>query len=384
MRRLSVWLLRVGLLAALAALAVSVAALMLGDWLLLMRLEAALTPEMQAELQGTGPLSVELAARLDGYYQTWPARLVTPAAVMLGLIAGAAVALIPARRLVATFGDLADTARRIGSGDLSARAAPPTIRIDEIERFRRDFNTMAAFVERADGERRDSSAAIAHELRTPLTVLSGRLQGMLDGVFPTDARSLAALLAQAQLLARIVDDLRLLTLADSGRLEMQLAPVDLAAPARDVKVAMAPLLQVDGLAVTAALSPARVDGDADRLRQAVQALMTNAARYGGAEVRVETGQDDKTAWVSVMDRGQGLSAADAARAFDRFWRADPSRGRAGGGSGLGLSVVRAIAQAHGGQVTYADRPGGGAIFTLRLPRDHAHLAKASDADPAAT
>lgn len=367
MTRLPLWLVRIGALAALAALAGSMAVLWIGDSLVQMQLQATLSPQDLAELRGEAPMSEELARRMEIYYNGWLSRLTPLLAVIGGLLSGGLVALYPAKRLVRALGDLAATARRIGAGDLSARATNHRVRIDEIDRFTRDFNTMAALVEKSESERRDSSAAIAHELRTPLTVLGGRLQGMLDGVFPADAKGLSALLAQTHLLARIVDDLRLLTLADSGRLEVRMAPMDLADPVRAVVDGMAPLIEADGLVLTTDLTSAQMQGDADRLGQMVQALMTNAARYGGAEVHVETGASGPQVWLRVSDRGTGLSPADAPRAFERFWRADHSRGRAGGGSGLGLSVVQAIARAHGGQARYDDRPGGGAMFTVTLP-----------------
>lgn len=194
-----------------------------------------------------------------------------------------------------------------------------------------------------------------------MTVLSGRLNGMLDGVFPMDRAGVSALLAQTGLLARIVDDLRLLTLAETQHLGLDLADCDLADQARIVAAAQPP-----GVTVTLDLSPAPVRCDPMRLRQALQALLTNAARYGGTDITIATGTDARGRFLSVLDRGPGLTPDEAA-AFDRFWRADRSRARDTGGSGPGLSVVQAIARANGARAEYRNRAGGGSEFSSVFP-----------------
>ncbi|WP_114389597.1 ATP-binding protein [Notoacmeibacter marinus] len=276
-----------------------------------------------------------------------------------------------ARRISRPIEALASTARNLSAGDLSARAEFKGRQTLEIEKLVHDFNFMAAELERAQREQADSASAIAHELRTPVTVLRGRLQGLSDGVFELDERTLNGLIAQTETLSRIIDDLRTLTLARNGRLELWPIRTDLSQEAKIVMEAVQPLVEEAGLAVHSNLEPAPAIADPERVRQAIGALVENAQRYAsdGGDLTIESGTAGGTAFVRVMDRGAGLNRKEVARIFDRFWRADPSRSRAFGGSGLGLAVVRSISRGHGGEATYADRPGGGAIFEIALPAE---------------
>ncbi|MGY1702677.1 sensor histidine kinase [Geodermatophilus sp. SYSU D00766] len=230
---------------------------------------------------------------------------------------------------------------------------------------------MAAALQRLDTERRATAAAVAHELRTPLTVLQGRLEAVRDGVLPLDADGVAGLVQQTRTLARLVEDLRTLSLADAGRLSLQRRPVDLAALAAGV---------LDGFRARAAEAGVRllldpppgtleVTADPERLTQVLGNLLDNALRHtpAGGRVAVALGRRDGDARLTVRDTGTGLAAEDADRVFDRFWRADPPRSRETGGTGQGLAVVRALVEAHGGRVTARGLPAGGAEFDVRLP-----------------
>ncbi len=273
-------------------------------------------------------------------------------------------------RLGSGLDSLAEAARSVTKGDLSARAPLPRLASIEETQLIEDFNVMASALERADRELKDSTAAIAHELRTPLTVLSGRLHGIQDAVFEAGPDQIESLIKQVDSLSRIVDDLRTMSLANSAQLALDLASIDLAEVLWPTLAAMAPDLEAAGITVDADLRPAPMIGDAARLRQALGAVLTNVQRYAadGKSVRIETGTSAGGVFVRVLDRGIGLTDEASARAFERFWRGEQSRGRAKGGSGLGLSVVRAIAEAHRGKVTLTSRAGGGAAFEMLLPQ----------------
>ena len=326
--RLSVRLAQIAVLGVLVAVATALGLISVADGIEMAQFEALLTPAQLIEWRGNGPLSPALARLIESDYAARSRIAVTLIPVLVGLLMGGLVGMESARALLRPFARLADAATRIARGDFSARVGQPAL-IVKIDRFTRVIDSMAETIERAELERRESSAAIAHELRTPLTVLSGRLNGMLDGVFPMDRAGVSALLAQTGLLARIVDDLRLLTLAETQHLGLDLADCDLADQARIVAAAQPP-----GVTVTLDLSPAPVRCDPMRLRQALQALLTNAARYGGTNITIATGTDARGRFLSVLDRGPGLTP-DQAAAFDRFWRADRSRARDTGGSGPG-------------------------------------------------
>jgi two-component system sensor histidine kinase AdeS len=265
--------------------------------------------------------------------------------------------------------DVAVAARAVANGDLSVRAHSIRLSSREETALTESFNAMAAALEAADRALKDSTAAIAHELRTPLTVLAGRLHGIQDGVFDAGPEQIDSLIHQVDSLTRLVEDLRTLSLVDSHQLVLDLAAIDLAGVVRPVVAAMAPDLEAAGLTPDCHLRPAPMIGDGQRLRQALSAVLTNAQRYArdSGTLRIETGFDPAGVYLRVLDRGPGLSDGDAARAFESFWRGDASRARSGGGTGLGLAVVRAIAEAHAGTVSLTRRAGGGAAFELRLP-----------------
>ena len=281
-------------------------------------------------------------------------------AVLIAVVAGAQLA----RRIVMPVNGLAEAARRIAGGDLKARANVDDETAGEVATLVEDFNRMADRLESLTTGMVDWNAAIAHELRTPVTILKGRLQGVADGVFEIDERTLTSLLRQVDGLARLVEDLRVVSLADVGRLELRLELIDLAQIVGELQAAVGQRLAEAGFACDWRLEPALVLGDPVRLRQAVLALLENAlvhATPGGLTIRSGTLAAGE-AGVAVEDEGPGLTPEDAAVIFEPFQRAS-SRTQ---GSGLGLAVVRQIAQAHGGAIRH--RPhNAGSTFELVLP-----------------
>lgn len=272
------------------------------------------------------------------------------------------------RRIVVPLLEVARAIRAIAAGDLTARANPRIHGFGESARLVADFNAMAERLERAEAELRYSNSAAAHELRTPLTILKGRLQGIADGVFTFDDELIGLLIAQVDGMTRIVEDLRTLGLFNAGALELSLTDTDLSAIARDVIDLSAEALHVKSMPVHLNLKPAPVSADPARLRQVLLALLDNAMRYApGKPLSITTGVDDGTAVLTITDNGPGLSSEALRNAFEPFWRDEDSRARDKGGSGLGLSVVRAIVHAHDGQVRSDNAPGYGACFTVGLP-----------------
>lgn len=273
------------------------------------------------------------------------------------------------RRVGGGLNDVAAAARAVAQGRLDARAGSVRFASIEEDQLTQDFNAMAEALQHADRELKDSTAAIAHELRTPLTVLSGRLHGIQDGVFAAGPDQIDSLIHQVDSLTRLVDDLRTMSVVNSGQLVLDLATIDLAEAIRPVIAAMRPDLEAAGLTIICDLAPAPMIGDAGRLRQALAAVLSNAIRYapGSGPLWIESGFAAGMVQLRVIDSGTDLTDEAAARAFERFWRGDRSRARSSGGSGLGLSVVRAIAVAHGGSVSLIRRPSGGAVFEMLLP-----------------
>lgn len=274
-----------------------------------------------------------------------------------------------ARRIVEPLKSVGGAARRIAEGNFSARAEGPYGSFQEAVDLQADFNAMAERLERAEAELAYSNSAIAHELRTPLTILRGRLQGLSDGVFDPTPETFDRLIAHVDHLSAIVEELRTLALGNAGRLELSGARLDLA---EEVEAALSGLeaeLAASGITVTHALAPALIFADRMRLRQAFVAVLENCRRYAPhARIHIETMVHGDQVLFRCADTGPGLAEEERARAFDRFWRADASRGRNHGGSGLGLSIVRAIARAHGGEARVLPHEPTGLTVEIRLPK----------------
>jgi two-component system sensor histidine kinase AdeS len=286
---------------------------------------------------------------------------------LLTIAIGGAIAFALATRLAAPIERVTATARKVAAGDLTARAETRGHSSGETAQLVEDFNSMASALEAFDLERRETAAAAAHELRTPLTILRGRMQAIQDGLFPMNDQELAGLIAHVEFLARLVEDLRIVSLAASSQLTLRKTQTDL----KDAISALLPIVAQDlqAFIVETSLESAPALIDVARLRQIFLCLIDNARRYAaeGGVVRVETGRQENYVFLRVLDRGRGLPRDKPEQVFDRFWRDDHSRSRDTGGSGLGLSVVRAIALAHEGQAHAANREGGGAMFEIRLP-----------------
>lgn len=294
--------------------------------------------------------------------------------VVLSLIlaAGLVVATVVGWRLAQTIAaplrSVGAAARRVARGDFSARAVSAASAFEEGDSLVTDFNAMAERLEKAEAELAYSNSSIAHELRTPLTILRGRLQGLLDGTFPPSPQLYTRLIAHVDDLSAIVEELRTLALSSAGKLELTLGPVDMAREAETVLASIEADLIMAGIGVERDLRPAMAQADAAKVRQALLAVLENCRRYApGSFVRVETGETDHHVVLRCRDTGPGLSNQERERAFERFWRADESRARTRGGSGLGLSVVLGIARAHGGEAVILD-DGPGFAIELRLPQ----------------
>ncbi|KQR42797.1 ATP-binding protein [Acidovorax sp. Leaf160] len=288
------------------------------------------------------------------------------ATVLVALVLAVATAVKLSRRIVAPLNSVAESLRSIAGGDLSARAANAEPALGETAQLVRDFNGMAERLQHMAQERAFWNAAIAHELRTPVTILRGRLQGLTEGVFEPTPAQFQALLKNVEGLARLIEDLRLLGLKDSGHLELHLELADLAAEVRAVVQAYEPSLQAAGFAVALELQPGDALCDPVRIRQALLALLENALRHATpGPLRVRAWQEGEDWHLCVEDAGPGLEPAEAQRLFEAFQRGGSAR--PGAGSGLGLAVVQAIAQAHGGAAVWAASAPGGSAFSLRWP-----------------
>jgi histidine kinase len=276
---------------------------------------------------------------------------------------------------------LATATHRIGAGHYAERVTvPPADRGDELGELADSFNEMAASLERTERHRLELVGDVAHELRTPIATLEGYLEGLLDGVVTSSAETWAMLHTEAGRLRRLVDDLQELSRAEARQIPLTLKPV---APETIVEAAvgrLGPQFEEKGLTLAVKLpgpgqGPGRgglprVRADADRAVQVLSNLLTNALRYTPAGGRVEVSGARQGNYVAlrVSDSGIGIAPEALPQVFERFYRADKSRSRALGGSGIGLTIAKALVEAMGGALTVqSPGPNQGSTFTFTLP-----------------
>ncbi|NLS16357.1 HAMP domain-containing protein [Rhizobium sp. P40RR-XXII] len=288
---------------------------------------------------------------------------------LLSALICALIGIYLARRLASPLEELTAAAEGLKSGDFSVRVAASYRSTREVASLVETFNALATSLETMEERLRFNNMAIAHELRTPLTILQGSLQSMIDGIFPMDRKIISDLLLQVEGLGRIVEDLRTLSLAIGQKLVVERRRIDASQLVETVVASAMPMLDASKLRIETDLQPAWISADSPRIRQAILALVENACRYAadGGWLRCETERlPDESVLIRVLDRGPGFPQDMDAVAVNPFWRGDPSRSRASGGTGLGLSVVQAIAVAHGGHLEFSNRPEGGAMVAIHL------------------
>ncbi|WP_175914094.1 ATP-binding protein [Burkholderia metallica] len=292
--------------------------------------------------------------------------------LLIGLVFAIVMSTRLAHRILVPLNSVADSIRRVATGDLTARAVADDRSIREAALIADDFNALAAQLQRMTDEQAFWNAAIAHELRTPITVLRGRLQGLAEGVFQPGEALFRSLLTQAEGLTRLIEDLRVISLAESGHLSVNIQETDLASHVKAVVEMFDASLAAAGQHMVLDLDIRPVYCDPFRMRQALLALLENARRYAvpGA-IRIHTRVENGACRLLVEDEGPGIPADCAAHIFDAFRRVDDTHSSQKGGSGLGLAVVAAIAQAHGGDASCRPTARGGTAFELRWPDNSA-------------
>lgn len=320
------------------------------------------TPQGEIRRPPFGPRELLFSSRIRN--AIWAGTLV--AATM-----GVLVAVWLTSRIVKPVVELTQAARAV------ARGGPfPLVAVagnDELAELSQAFNRMAVRLAEEDEQRRRLFVGIAHELRTPLSVIQGTLEGILDRVMEPTPERIAALHSQAVLLKRLITDLRDLSLAQAGQLQLNRQAIDISRVVRETLEAFAPLADERTIALRLEaperLTPVQADGD--RMRQVVQNLVENAIRHTppGGEIRVLL-QDGNGEGVHlrVSDTGSGISAEDLPHIFEHFYRADRSRARSSGGTGMGLAIVKSLVEAHGGRVSVESASGAGSTFVVTLPK----------------
>ena len=291
-------------------------------------------------------------------------------AALIGGILGVIFGVTSGRRLAAPLSALQKAARSIGNRNLNVRVAVDGS--EEMMAVADSFNQMAADLEMADVQRQNLLADVAHELRTPLTVLQGSLRAILDDVYTLDKSEVARLYDQTRHLHQLVDDLHELAQAEARRLPLQQKSTDLVQLVENAAELFDPLAEMQEITLRADLpaQPVLAFVDPARIMQVVQNLTTNALRHtpAGGTITLAVTSTPAAAILRITDSGDGISVEHLPHIFDRFYRTDKARDRDRGGAGLGLAIVRALVELHGGTVAVTSPgPGAGTTFTVHLP-----------------
>ena len=324
----------------------------------------------QITVEDYGPVWVRSIAAADAFNSTLgtlgkTALLVLPVFVVLAAVCG----YLLTRRAFAPVRQITQTAREIGEGGDLSRRIGLTGRKDEIHTLAAEFDAMFARLEQAFDREKQFTDDASHELRTPTAVILSQSEYALENTHPQGETraALESIHTQAARMAALLSQLLMLARADKGRQVVQREPVDLSELVEMVAETEAEQAEARNITVQTELEPGvMVQGDEGMLRRLRVNLPEHAIRYGrrGVPVQLAVRRQDGEAVGTVEDDGIGIAPEDLDKIWQRFWQADPARS---GGAGLGLSMVRWIAGAHGGRVTVQSEPGKGSIFTFFLP-----------------
>jgi two-component system sensor histidine kinase BaeS len=290
--------------------------------------------------------------------------------VTVALATALVVTWLVAKRLAAPMGEAGNAAHRIADGDYQTRLRQPGLG-PEFDQLTTSFNTMAGRLASTEQTRRRLLTDLAHELRTPLASIEATLEAVTDGILPADQSTMDTLIEQSQRLHRLVGDLSAVSRAEERQLNLNPVLVPLQGVVSGAVAAARPRFDAKGITLTEdGLSPWQVLADPDRLAEALGALLENALRQTaeGGTIIVATTRHENRCRIVVSDTGEGFEPAVATRLFERFYQGDSSRTASGAGSGIGLTIARAIVKAHDGALlAHSDGHGQGATFEITLP-----------------
>ncbi|MBI2267252.1 MAG: HAMP domain-containing histidine kinase [Armatimonadetes bacterium] len=274
------------------------------------------------------------------------------------------------RRLTDPLSRMTQAAIRMGDGDLKQRVER-NLPDDEMGQLGYAFNQMAERLENHELLRKTLTADVAHELRTPLTTLQSHIEAMQDGVIPADSQTLSSLHEEVMRLVKLVHDLQDLSRAESGKVVLDKSPADLSLVVRSSLGKLSPLLAEKGIEASVSGEAQPIPVDSGALSQILLNLIHNAMKYTprGGRISVHLSSDSDLGILEVADTGNGIAEEDLPYIFERFYRADKSRSRLTGGTGIGLAIVKELVTAHSGTISVESKLGEGTRFILRFPRN---------------
>jgi two-component system sensor histidine kinase BaeS len=297
-------------------------------------------------------------------------------AALLAFVAALVLSLIISRRVVVPVQDIMAASQRIAGGYYDERVGvpggAPSGDMDELGRLAQSFNHMAASLQRTESLRQELIGNVAHELRTPLASIKGYMEGLIDGVLPAQAETFQHVHREADRMQRLVDDLQELSRVEAGAIKLELQSIPVSRLVEAARSRLGRQFEEKGVSLETDLAEELppVRADESRIGQVLLNLVGNALQYtpAGGRVCIRARREGDAVRLSVEDNGIGIAAEDLPHVFERFYRADKSRSRAGGGTGIGLTIARHLVEAHGGAIQAESAGAGrGSTFRFTLP-----------------
>ncbi len=299
-------------------------------------------------------------------------------AIPISLLSAIAISLFFSREFVRPIRDLSIISRKISEGRYSQRILlPKEITIDEMDEVKQlaiSFNHMASKLEQTEDLRKKLIGDVSHELRTPISLIKASMEGLIDGIIPPSNKTFFQVQVEADRLTKLVNDLQELSIIESGAYKLNKEKYDINDVISTVISNLAPQYSKKGIQIITNLekSKAVIYIDIDRIKQVLTNILANAYQYSqkGGTVKITSAEKDNLVTVTISDTGRGISREDLPHIFTRFYRADKSRSRNSGGSGIGLTIAKQLVQAHGGKI-WAESQGEdlGTTVSFMIPCD---------------
>jgi len=319
--------------------------------------------------------NLQMQSELFSQYTTAVYEAVTYAA-LAALIAAILASFFISRQVVTPMLNMMSLSHRIAEGEYEERLALPggqqADQTDELGQLALSFNQMADKLEKTETMRRQLIGDVTHELRTPLTAVKGYLEGLMDGVLPADPETYQQIHSEIDRLQRLVNDLQELSRVEAGAIQLQLAPVSPASLVERIQSTLGRQFEDKNIQLMTDVEPGlpNLFVDKDRIIQVLTNLVGNALQYtpNGGKVSISVRREKSEILFSVKDTGIGISTEQLTFIFNRFYRTDKSRNRASGGSGIGLTIAKALVQAHQGKIwAESNGEGKGSTFSFLIP-----------------
>lgn len=275
---------------------------------------------------------------------------------------------IMAKRLSSPISRVIKTSRMIEKGNYSDRVDVKS-NIKEINQLTETINTLAASLEKQENLRKRLTGDVAHELRTPIATLQSHMEAMIDGIWEADEERLKSCHEEIVRIGKLVGDLEKLTRLENERLVLDKTTFDISELIKGIALNFESQFKAKGVNLSFEEKRTEITGDRDKISQVIINLLSNSLKYTpeGGSVEVCVSREEDYVVIRFKDNGIGISSEDLPFIFERFYRADKSRSRMTGGSGIGLSIVKTIVEAHGGTIEARSKINEGSEFIVKLP-----------------